>query len=196
MKTALAISPHLDDAVFSAGGLLARLASDGWRVFVATVFTASVPNPEGFALACQLDKGLAADLDYMALRRAEDAAACAIIGAEPRWLPFCEAPHRGYETAAALFAGLHASDEIVAQIAPAISDLLARTQPARLFAPQAVGAHVDHVAVVDAHRGCPSESRKCLRPPPYGRAFGILHRAPHPLRAEATWNPSRPSSTA
>ena len=75
MPTALALSPHLDDAAFSCGGTLARLAGAGWRVVVATAFTATVPEPSGFALACQLDKGLAPEVDYMALRRDEDAAA-------------------------------------------------------------------------------------------------------------------------
>ena len=74
---ALALSPHLDDAAFSCGGLLAGLSAAGWRVVVATVFTASVPEPKGFALACQTDKGLDPSVDYMALRRTEDAAALA-----------------------------------------------------------------------------------------------------------------------
>jgi len=102
VKVALAVSPHLDDAVFSAGALLARLATQGWRVVIATCFTASVPNPRGFALACQLDKGLASSVDYMALRRAEDADACAALGCEIVHLPFTEAPHRGYEDPLAL----------------------------------------------------------------------------------------------
>lgn len=33
---AVAVSPHLDDAAFSAGGLLARLVDHGWRVEVVT----------------------------------------------------------------------------------------------------------------------------------------------------------------
>ena len=159
MPTALAISPHLDDAVFSAGGTLARLAREGWRVIVATVFAASVPDPRGFALACQLDKGLGAAVDYMALRRDEDAAACARLGAETRWLPYAEAPHRGYGAAAELFAGLLPADDIVAQIAPALRDLLAEVKPDAILAPQAVGAHVDHVAVVEALVGCAREIR-------------------------------------
>ena len=110
MRTALAISPHLDDAAFSAGGTLARLARRGWRVVIATVFTRSVPNPQGFALACQLDKGLPPDADYMAIRRAEDEAACAALGAEARHLPLAEAPHRGYGSASALFAGVRPDD--------------------------------------------------------------------------------------
>ena len=154
MPTALAISPHLDDAVFSAGGTLAELARAGWRVIVATVFTASVPDPQGFALACQLDKGLSADIDYMALRRDEDAAACAAIGAEPLWLPFPEAPHRGYASAIDLFAGMRGDDRIVEKIGPALQDLIRSLAPDEIFAPQAIGAHVDHVAVYTALRPC------------------------------------------
>ena len=153
MPTALAISPHLDDAVFSAGGTLARLAREGWRVVVATVFTASVPEPAGFALACQLDKGLLPDVDYMALRRDEDTVACEAIGAEPLWLPFREAPHRGYDSAAALFSARRVNDDVVAKIAPAIARLVDSLRPDMVLTPQAVGAHVDHVAVFDALRG-------------------------------------------
>ena len=51
MPTALALSPHLDDAAFSCGGLLATLAESGWRVVMATLFTGSVPDPQGFAVA-------------------------------------------------------------------------------------------------------------------------------------------------
>ena len=154
MPTALAISPHLDDAVFSAGGTLARLARQGWHVVVATVFTASVRDPQGFALACQLDKGLPAHVDYMALRRAEDAAACAAIGAESRWLPFREAPHRRYQSPAELFDEPRHDDRIVDVIAPALAELIATVAPDEIFSPQAIGAHVDHVAVFLALERC------------------------------------------
>ena len=152
MPTALAISPHLDDAVFSAGGALARLAKHGWRVTVATVFSDGIPDPHGFALACQVDKGLAPDVDYMALRRAEDAVACAAIGANPLWLHFLEAPHRGYASAAELFCGIRDDDRIVARIEPVLLDLIRSQAPDEIFAPQAIGAHVDHVAVYMALR--------------------------------------------
>ena len=149
-RTALALSPHLDDAAFSAGATLHALARAGWRTVVATVFTRSVPNPQGFALACQLDKGLAPDLDYMALRRDEDADACARLRAEPRWLPFAEAPHRGYGSAPALFAGLRADDTAAEAVTPALRALAAELRPDLVLAPQAVGGHVDHVALVHA----------------------------------------------
>lgn len=150
MTTVLAVSPHLDDAVFSAGGALALLAAGGASVVVATVFTATVEHPQGFALACQLDKALGPEVDYMALRREEDARSCALLGAETRHLPFREAPHRGYRSAAELFAGLRPDDAVVAALAPALAALLDDLAPALVLAPQAVGGHVDHVAVVRA----------------------------------------------
>ena len=154
MPVALAISPHLDDAAFSAGGTLALLAARGWQVVMATVFTASVASPVGFALACQLDKGLSPDLDYMALRRDEDRAAARALGiGAPVHLPFREAPHRGYGSAPELFAELRADDRIGLNLADAFERLVADTEPALILAPQAVGGHVDHVQVVRAFRG-------------------------------------------
>jgi LmbE family N-acetylglucosaminyl deacetylase len=159
MPTALALSPHLDDAAFSCGGLLASLAADGWHVVMATLFTGSVPDPSGFALACQLDKGLPAEVDYMALRREEDVGAAAALGiAPPVHLPFREAPHRGYGAAPELFSDTRADDGIAADLAPAIADLIAAERPDLILAPQAVGGHVDHVQAVRALRGLAAEA--------------------------------------
>ncbi len=152
MPAALFISPHLDDAVFSAGGTMAGLADAGWRVVLATVFTRSVPGPAGFALRCQTDKGLSPDVDYMALRRAEDAAAAAAVGVAPadvRWLGLPEAPHRGYHSAADLFAGVHPDDDpTTAAVADAIAPMVAAADA--VFAPVGIGDHVDHAHVVRA----------------------------------------------
>lgn len=133
----VAVSPHLDDAAFSAGGVLARLADAGHDVTVATVFTASVPDPTGFALACQTDKGIAPDVDYLALRRAEDRAAMAVLGVRHAHLGLPEAPHRGYDSPAALFAGVRPGDRL---------DLPALDADV-LLAPQGLGGHVDHLLV-------------------------------------------------
>ncbi|SDN91713.1 N-acetylglucosaminyl deacetylase, LmbE family [Methylobacterium phyllostachyos] len=154
MPTALALSPHLDDAAFSCGGLLAHLAQGGWRVVMATLFTGSVADPKGFALACQLDKGLSAEIDYMALRRGEDIEAAVALGiAPPVHLPFREAPHRGYGSAPELFSETRPDDGIAADLAPAIAELIAAQTPDLLLAPQAIGGHVDHVQAVRALRG-------------------------------------------
>ena len=139
----IAVSPHLDDAALSVGASLAALARGGHDVTVLTCFTRSVPDPTGFALACQTDKGLAPEVDYMALRRAEDAAACAALGATPMWLDWPEAPHRGYHSAAALFGPLR-DDEAALTLPDLPADLL--------LAPQAIGGHVDHVVLAEALR--------------------------------------------
>jgi len=151
MPTALALSPHLDDAAFSCGGLLHALGAAGWDVVTVTVFTASVADPTGFALACQTDKGLGPEVDYMDLRRAEDAAAIRALGlARPRHLPFREAPHRGYASAPALFQDVRADDGVVPDLTGAFRALVAETTPTLILAPQAIGGHVDHVQVVRA----------------------------------------------
>ncbi len=152
-RHALALSPHLDDAAFSCGGTLALLAREGWAVTVCTAFTLSVPNPTGFALACQTSKGLPPEADYMALRRAEDAEACARLRTRPLWLPLPEAPHRGYADSAALFGPVRADDRAHLDLAAILArEVFAPPLPDLVLAPQAVGGHVDHVQLVRALR--------------------------------------------
>ncbi len=153
MPNALFVSPHLDDVVFSCGGTLHRLAAAGWGITLATVFTASVPDPRGFALRCQTDKGLAPGVDYMARRRVEDRAAAGCLGLAAGGLrhgPFREAPHRGYASAAELFAGARADDAVWTAVADWLRLLVAETGPDVAFAPQGLGNHVDHRQVIRA----------------------------------------------
>jgi LmbE family N-acetylglucosaminyl deacetylase len=144
LKTLLAVSPHLDDAIFSAGALLARHAQAGWRVIVATCFTASIPHPTGFALACQTDKGIGPETDYMDLRREEDRQACALLGAEPIHLLLPEAPHRGYGSPAALFGPRLTCDGVAYELAEALGTLIGSCRPDLILGPAAIGDHVDH----------------------------------------------------
>jgi LmbE family N-acetylglucosaminyl deacetylase len=164
----LAVSPHLDDAVFSAGAWLATQED----VVVATVFTASVPDPQGFALACQTDKGIAPDVDYMALRRAEDERACAAIGARAVHLGLPEAPHRGYDSAGALFGGVRPGD--APPVAEALAPWLARADV--VLGPAGVGGHADHLLVREA---LPSGTPLWLDQP-YGLRHGAEEGEPLP----------------
>ncbi len=150
MPHALLLSPHLDDVAFSCAATARHLLRGGWTVQLVTIFTASVPNPQGFALACQLDKGLAPDADYMALRRAEDDEFCRVIGLEnyEHW-PFVEAPHRGYESALELFAGIRDGDEVWRDIAEKLGEI---ETPDAVFAPQGLGNHADHLQTIRAVR--------------------------------------------
>ena len=144
--TALFVSPHLDDVAFSCGGTLAALARDGWHCTLLTCFTATVPDPRGFALRCQTDKGIPPDVDYMALRRREDARAAAVLGAaEVVHLALPEAPHRGYDAPAALFGGVRDGDDVWRALAP-----LLPTGDDAVFLCQGKGNHVDHLQVLRA----------------------------------------------
>jgi LmbE family N-acetylglucosaminyl deacetylase len=150
MPIALALSPHLDDAAFSCGGLLALLTDAGWTVCMATAFTRTVLPAQGFALACQLDKGLSPEVDYMALRRAEDRDAAAILGVSPRHLDLLEAPHRGYEAAPALFGPVREEDEVWRPLATLVAALVDELRPDLVLAPQGLGGHVDHRQTIRA----------------------------------------------
>ena len=148
---ALVLSPHLDDAAFSCGGLMALLADAGWHVCLATAFTRSMPNPAGFALACQTDKGLAPEIDYMAVRRAEDLVAADLLGvSDLRWLDLPEAPHRGYHAAPALFGQALPADAVWRDLAPMLAALVEELRPALVLAPQGLGEHVDHRQMIRA----------------------------------------------
>ena len=150
---ALFLSPHLDDAAFSAGGTVARLGDEGHRCVVVTVFTKSVPNPTGFALRCQTNKGLPAEADYMAMRRDEDRAAMAILGVrEFEHIALPEAPHRGYADVPDLFGGVHDDDRgMTDYVADAIGPWLGRGWD-RVYFPACLGNHVDHLHVAAAVR--------------------------------------------
>ena len=151
MPIALCLSPHLDDVVFSCGGFAAGLADAGWETVLVTVFTRSVVPATGFALACQLDKGISQDVDYMARRRAEDQAAAGIVGfRHVRWMDLLEAPHRGYGAAPALFGSLHEYDAVGIDLVAGLMALAAEFRPDLVLAPQGLGNHVDHQQVIAA----------------------------------------------
>jgi len=139
VKRALFVSPHLDDVAYSVGAAFAALSKAGWHTILLTVFTRSVPDPQGFALAQQTDRGIAPGVDYMALRRAEDHRAAEVLGAaEVVHLDHAEAPYRGYESTEALFA--EPFDDLALELPEADE----------LFLPQGIGGHVDHRLVVRA----------------------------------------------
>lgn len=189
MKTLLAISPHLDDAAFSAGATLWQASQQGWRVIVATMFTGNVRRPTGFALACQLDKGLSPDIDYMALRRDEDLQACALLAAEPMHLPLLEAPHRGYDDAAALFGEVGATDEARSAVLAAVTSLVATIRPTCLLAPMGLGRHVDHLIVRNAVMAASPEAAIFL-----WEDWPYADRHEAPTRAKASFIEADPSA--
>jgi LmbE family N-acetylglucosaminyl deacetylase len=86
-KRVIVVSPHSDDGVLSLGAAIASWARRGARVELLTVFAL---DPESKAPTGGWDgrAGFATEGAAARGRRAEDAAACSILGATPSWLPF------------------------------------------------------------------------------------------------------------
>lgn len=132
--TILYLSPHPDDAVFSAGGAIARAVAAGERVVVATVFSASAEDEAG--------------------RRSEDRAAVARLGAERVALDLPEAPRRdrAYRRPGRMFAPIgEAEAELVSEIGRSLGELARGLgEDVEVVAPLGVGEHVDHQLVYAA----------------------------------------------
>lgn len=79
----LVLSPHLDDAVFACGRLLASVPS----ATVATIF-AGRPPPDIPLTEWDRASGFHSGDDVIGARRNEDRAALGLLGATPLWLDF------------------------------------------------------------------------------------------------------------
>ena len=139
----LCLSPHLDDAALSCGGLLAQARSRGRPAHVITLCTASSPPPEQltpFARALHLLWG--DPPDPMALRREEDEHAMAALG--------CTHEHWGYPDAIYRHPAYDSEERLFgapADEGPLEEELRARCAAlpeGLLLFPLAVGHHVDH----------------------------------------------------
>ena len=124
------ISPHLDDAVFSCGELLA--ARPG-----STVITVFAGTPETAALRTEWDQRCGFDSAASAInaRRAEDRRGLALLHAKPLWLDFLDSQYGQTPTA----------EEICATLQQALRDLA----PDEVVIPLGL-FHSDHLLVHDA----------------------------------------------
>ena len=75
------ISPHPDDAVYSCGGFIWEQLADGEKVEIWTLFAADPPKDGSSAYAQELHARWKTGQNAMAVRRSEDRAACAGVGA-------------------------------------------------------------------------------------------------------------------
>jgi LmbE family N-acetylglucosaminyl deacetylase len=150
----LFLSPHLDDAVLSAGGVIDALARAGERVVVATFCTADPPPDALGALARDLHARWGNPREPYAARRREDLEACTLLGAEARHLGLLDAIYRGtYSSFADLFGPLPDADlPFRALVATALARVLGEVAPHCVYAPLAVGRNVDHQHVHEAAR--------------------------------------------
>lgn len=144
----IVLSPHLDDAVLSVGGMLHRDAAAGAAILVPTVCTADIALEGMGRLLREVYGRMHLDpATAMAARRSEDLAACAVVGVEPLHWQLREAPdrHPDLPDLRALFSPPPPSD---ATTVDELADAFAGLPPAaRILAPLGVGGHLDHRVV-------------------------------------------------
>ena len=143
------LSPHYDDIALSCGGTAALLARAGRTPEIALIF-GDHPDPAqpmtDFAATMHRQWGMSAE-QVVAGRRSEEQIAALTLGACDRFLPFQDAIYRGsrYTSDDDLFGDTHPDEvDLAGQIISHIG--LERTSPAkiRIYAPLAIGGHVDH----------------------------------------------------
>jgi LmbE family N-acetylglucosaminyl deacetylase len=157
-RPVLAVSPHLDDAVLSAGGLLATLTGTGVPSVVLTPFAGDPGAPwsrfaREFHAACGL-----ADETAIAVRRAEDRAALDILRSVVRHGDLLDAIYRRdpdgawlYDGPGLTFGPRHPADVVVGDtVAALLASAVRGLRPGLLLGPLAIGDHVDHVVVREA----------------------------------------------
>ncbi|MDQ2683357.1 MAG: PIG-L family deacetylase [Chloroflexota bacterium] len=143
------LSPHYDDIALSCGGTAATLASAGRTPEVALIF-GDHPDPAqpmtAFADALHRQWGMSA-AEVIAGRRAEESVASMALGTCDRFLPFRDAIYRGerYTSDNDLFGTVHPDEsEIPGQIIEHLRLCTDGASTTRIYAPLAVGSHVDH----------------------------------------------------
>lgn len=150
MPNAVYLSPHLDDAIYSCGGLIARQIHEGHSITVLTVFAGDPPPGPLTPFAGELHERWQGGEAAMNLRRQEDLEACARLGAAALHMGLPEAIYRKgadgewlYPTEEAIFGQLDQADEaLIGQLAEAIDEV--SPAGAQVYAPVGFGGHVDH----------------------------------------------------
>ncbi len=149
------ISPHLDDAVLSAGGLIYEQARAGLAVEIWTIVCGFPPPGEltPFAQLLHSQWGTSSAEETVRIRRAEDLRAASILGAETLHFDVPDSIYRRAPDGEPLYQDIFVEPhEAVAglpdQMAQAIA---AHLRPDDQVACQfAIGGHVDHILVRQA----------------------------------------------
>lgn len=145
------LSPHLDDAVFSCGGLIWEQVQAGEKVAIWTICAGDPPTGRLSSYARTLHAHWGLGKDAPRQRRIEDQVACRHLGATPRHFRLPDCIYRRssldsafyYPSESEVFGSLHPSE---AGLIADLARILARELPqeASVTVPLTLGGHVDH----------------------------------------------------
>jgi len=173
------LSPHLDDAIFSCGGLIARQVAAGESVTVLTVCAGDPPEGPLSDLARALHMLWHVNDSPVQSRRDEDLAACGRLGAAEVHLEIPDAVYRSLPSSEPIYPSF---DDIFGPLHPAEGDLLQElvrsltdrcSKDASVYVPQGIGGHVDHQLTRQAAEGL-DRSLIYYRDMPYAFRDGVL----------------------
>jgi LmbE family N-acetylglucosaminyl deacetylase len=137
----LLLSPHPDDIAYSIGGLIAKIAS------AATLNMVTVFSRSGWANPVALRRAGPASIG--AIRTAEDTEFCVRHGIGRSELGFADSSLCGYDDNSERSANPE-DDPRTQTVARAIQSHHSRSRAQVVFAPAAIGGHIDHKIVFDA----------------------------------------------
>nr|MBF0682458.1 PIG-L family deacetylase [Pseudomonas sp.] len=164
----LAVSPHLDDAVFSCGALLATCRP----AVVATIF-AGEPEQRDVVTPWDASCGFVNAHHAIQARRQEDKMALGILGARPIHLPFLDAQYGNSP---------HLRD-----IRNAVHEIIVREKPETVLIPLGL-FHSDHILVAEAMMSLRQIGLNvrwvAYEDALYRRKPGLLHARLEQLRAQ------------
>lgn len=164
----LAVSPHLDDAVFSCGALLATCRP----AVVVTVF-AGEPEVRNVVTPWDTSCGFLNAHHAMQARRHEDQMALGILDARPIHLPFLDAQY--------------GQSPQPRNIRHAVHEVILREKPETVLIPLGL-FHSDHILVAEAMMSLRQTGLDvrwvAYEDALYRRKPGLLHRRLEQLRAE------------
>jgi LmbE family N-acetylglucosaminyl deacetylase len=149
------LAPHLDDAALSCGGTIHARRAKGEPVLVITLLAGQFAGRELSPLAAHIHAECGMLPQMVTTRRAEDLAALSLLDAQVLHLDFLDAIYRTapegrwlYGQLVDLFGAPDPADPLTGQGVKKVAEQLAGLLPppgqATLYAPLAVGRHVDH----------------------------------------------------
>jgi LmbE family N-acetylglucosaminyl deacetylase len=156
--THLFLSPHLDDVVYSCGGMIHQQIQTGDSVAVVTICAADPPCNSVSAFAREIHglcrpSSAASPAEMVAARRWEDLRALESLGAQAVHLDIPDCIYRVhpadgsplYTTATDLMGNIHPSEPaLIRSVAARLARLRRSAGTHHFYAPLAIGCHVDH----------------------------------------------------
>ncbi len=147
----LFISPHMDDAIGSCGGTIAKLVNMGEQVEVFNLFSGEATPPFSPA-AIDLHRQWGSPKDVIRMRRAEDRDACTTLGVKVHFEDIPDSLYRltqngkwMYGNDDDIFNKRHPEDDwLVTYFIQRIRIRLAHKN-AKIYIPLGIGNHVDHL---------------------------------------------------